>query len=112
MNTVFLHGFVSSNPSISIMESGRKIAFVFLTTEFKCHGGQGTPETILVQHQLVAYDHLAERLYEIASEGKELFVEGQLYSYQRYGNNGDDCPSANVVIEKLHLSGLKVYVQD
>ena len=106
-NHVQLIGNVGQEPTITNLESGRKVAnFSLATNEFyKNSKGEKVQET--QWHNIVAWGKTAEIIEKYAAKGKEIGVSGKLKSRSYEDNEGVTRYVTEVEANEILLLGVK-----
>ncbi|MDY7396814.1 single-stranded DNA-binding protein [Aureibaculum sp. 2210JD6-5] len=89
-NHVQLIGNVGQEPTITNLESGKKVARLSLATNEYYKNGKGEKQTDTNWHAVVAWGKTAEIIEKYAEKGKEIGVVGKLktrtYTEPKEGN--------------------------
>lgn len=105
-NQVQLIGNVGQEPTITNLESGKKVARLSLATnEYFRKDGKKVQQTNW--HTLVAWGKQAELIENYVSKGKEIAVQGKLTSRSYETEKGEKRYATEVVIGEILLMGSK-----
>lgn len=77
-NQVQLIGNVGQDPTVTALESGKKVARLSLATNEHFKNAKGEKQTETQWHQVVAWGKLAEIIESYVRKGQEVAVEGKL----------------------------------
>ncbi|UII80131.1 single-stranded DNA-binding protein [Flagellimonas sp. CMM7] len=106
-NKVQLIGNVGSEPKITNLESGNKVArFSMATNEFY-RNAQGEKVQSTQWHYVVAWDKKADIIEQYVHKGKELAIEGKLISRSYTNEMGVKCYVTEIVANEILLLGSK-----
>jgi single-strand DNA-binding protein len=100
MNHVNLIGRVSSDPKITRLADGRKVAHLTMSTKEMYLDAQGKTKTRSTWHKLTAWGRWVQVLEEMCKSGMNLAVEGKLIS-RFYQSNGERKIVSEVEINDL-----------
>ncbi|MDG1573292.1 single-stranded DNA-binding protein [Robiginitalea sp. M366] len=106
-NQVQLIGNVGQNPTVTTLDSGKKVARFSLATNEYYKNAQGAKETQTQWHQLVAWGKVAEIIESYVTQGKELAVSGKLIHRQYDTSEGERRYVTEVEVNELLLLGSK-----
>ncbi len=106
-NNVQLIGNVGQEPTITNLESGKKVARFSLATNEHYRDGKGEKKTQTNWHSLVAWGKTAEIIEKYASKGKEIAISGKLTSRSYETAEGDKRYITEVLVHELLLLGFK-----
>ena len=104
-NNVQLIGNVGQAPTITNLESGKKVARLSIATNEYYKNSQGEKQTDTNWHTLVAWGKTADIIEKYVTKGKEIAVRGKLTSRSYETNEGEKRTVAEVVINELLLLG-------
>jgi len=104
-NKVQLIGNVGQEPTITNLESGKKVARLSLATNENYKNSQGQKQTDTNWHMLVAWGKTAEIIEKYVTKGKEIAVEGKLTSRSYETSEGEKRTVTEVVVNELLLLG-------
>jgi len=104
-NKVQLIGNVGQEPTITNLESGKKVARLSLATNEHYKNAQGEKQTDTNWHTLVAWGKIAEIIEKYVSKGKEIAVEGKLIARSYETSEGEKRTVTEVVVNELLLLG-------
>ena len=85
MNKALLYGNVGSDPKITNLESGKKVARFSLATNRTYSNSTGEKITETQWHNIVLWGKLAETVEKYVKKGSSLIVEGEI-QYRTYEN--------------------------
>ncbi len=77
-NHVQLIGNVGQEPTITNLESGKKVARLSLATNENYKNGQGEKQTDTNWHTVVAWGKVADIIEKFVGKGKEIGIVGKL----------------------------------
>ncbi len=106
-NNVQLIGNVGQEPTITNLESGKKVVRFSLATNEHYRDGKGEKQTQTNWHSLVAWGKTAEIIEKYASKGKEIAISGKLTSRSYETAEGDKRYITEVLVHELLLLGFK-----
>jgi single-strand DNA-binding protein len=104
-NKVQLIGHVGQEPSITNLESGKKVARLSMATNENYKNGNGEKQTDTNWHNVVAWGKKAEIIEKYVAKGKELAIEGKLTSRSYEDNDGTKRYVTEVVVNEVLLLG-------
>ncbi len=104
-NNVQLIGNVGGEPTITNLESGKKVARLSIATNEYYKNTQGEKQTDTNWHTLVAWGKTAEIIEKYVTKGKEIAVRGKLTSRSYETNEGEKRNVTEVVVNELLLLG-------
>lgn len=106
-NKVQLIGNVGSEPEITNLESGKKVAkFSIATNEFY-KDSKGEKQQDTQWHNVVAWGKIAEIVEKYVGKGKEVALEGKLTSRSYETKEGEKRYVTEVVANEILLLGIK-----
>ncbi|MBD0833355.1 single-stranded DNA-binding protein [Aestuariibaculum sediminum] len=79
-NRVQLIGNVGQEPTMTILEDGKKLARISLATNEHYNNAKGEKQTNTSWHNLVAWGKKADIVEKYVTTGKEIAIEGKLTS--------------------------------
>ena len=106
-NHVQLIGNVGQEPTITNLESGKKVARFSLATNENYKNSKGEKQTDTNWHTVVAWGKTAEIIEKYAEKGKEIAVVGKLKTRTYTTNDGDQRYVTEVVADEILLLGSK-----
>ena len=106
-NHVQLIGNVGQEPTITNLESGKKVARFPLATNESYKDNKGEKQTDTNWHTVVAWGKTAEIIEKYADKGKEIGVVGKLKSRTFTSNDGNQRYVTEVVADEILLMGSK-----
>jgi single-strand DNA-binding protein len=104
-NRVQLIGNVGQEPTITNLESGKKVARLSLATNENYKNSNGEKQTDTNWHTIVAWGKTAEIIEKYASKGKEIAIEGKLTSRSYETKEGEKRYVTEVVANEIVLLG-------
>ncbi|PKQ44460.1 single-stranded DNA-binding protein [Confluentibacter flavum] len=104
-NNVQLVGNVGQEPTITILESGKKVARLSLATNESYKDSKGDKQTNTDWHNLVAWGKTADIIEKYVTKGKELAINGKLTSRSYEDKEGVKRYVTEVVVGELLLLG-------
>jgi single-strand DNA-binding protein len=104
-NKVQLIGHVGQEPSITNLESGKKVARLSMATNENYKNGNGEKQTDTNWHNIVAWGKKAEIIEKYVVKGKELAIEGKLTSRSYEDSEGTKRYVTEVVVNEILLLG-------
>ena len=106
-NHVQLIGNVGQDPTITTLESGRKVANFSLATNEYYKNSKGEKVQDTQWHNIVAWGRTAEIIEKYATKGKEIGVNGKLKSRSYEDNEGVTRYVTEVEASEILLLGVK-----
>ena len=79
-NKVQLIGNVGQEPTITTLDSGKKVARISLATNENYKNSKGEKQTDTNWHTVIAWGKTADIIEKYVSKGKEVAIEGKLTS--------------------------------
>lgn len=104
-NKVQLIGNVGQEPTITDLESGKKVAKISLATNESYKNNSGEKVTDTQWHNLVAWGKTAEIVEKYVSKGKEIAIDGKLTSRSYDDKEGNKRYVTEVVVSEILLLG-------
>jgi len=104
-NNVQLIGNVGGEPTITNLESGKKVARLSIATNEYYKNTQGEKQIDTNWHTLVAWGKTAEIIEKYVNKGKEIAVRGKLIARSYETNEGEKRNVTEVVVNELLLLG-------
>ncbi len=106
-NHVQLIGNVGQEPTITNLESGKKVARFSLATNENYKDNQGEKQTDTNWHTIVGWGKTAEIIEKYTEKGKEIAVVGKLKTRSYTTSEGDQRYVTEVVANEILLMGNK-----
>ncbi|MDY7397003.1 single-stranded DNA-binding protein [Aureibaculum sp. 2210JD6-5] len=106
-NHVQLIGNVGQEPTITNLESGKKVARLSLATNEYYKNGKGEKQTDTNWHTVVAWGKTAEIIEKYAEKGKEIGVVGKLKTRTYTTDENNKRSVTEVVADEILLMGNK-----
>lgn len=102
-NRVQLIGNLGSNPEVTTLGSGKKVAKVSIATNeiYRNHSGERVVET--QWHNLVAWNKKADILEKYLRKGSEVAIEGKLVTRTYNDKDGNKRYITEVVVNEVLL---------
>lgn len=104
-NKVQLIGNVGQEPTITNLESGKKVARLSLATNENYKNSNGEKQTDTQWHTVVAWGKTAEIIEKYVTKGKEIAIEGKLTSRSYEDKDNVKRYVTEVVISEILLLG-------
>ena len=104
-NKVQLIGNVGQEPTITNLESGKKVVRLSLATNENYNNSNGEKQTDTNWHNIVAWGKTAEIIEKYVTKGKEIAVEGKLMTRSYEDKDGVKRYVTEVVISEILLLG-------
>lgn len=104
-NKVQLIGNVGQEPTITTLESGKKVARISLATNENYKNGNGEKQTDTNWHNIVAWGKTADIIEKYVNKGKEIAIEGKLTSRSYEDKEGVKRYVTEVVVSEILLMG-------
>lgn len=104
-NKVQLIGNVGQGPTITNLESGKKVVRLSLATNENYKNSNGEKQTDTNWHNIVAWGKTAEIIEKYVTKGKEIAVEGKLKTRSYEDKDGVKRYVTEVVISEILLLG-------
>ena len=106
-NHVQLIGNVGQVPTITNLESGKKVARLSLATNENYKNAKGEKQTDTNWHTVVAWGKTAEIIEKYAEKGKEIGVVGKLKTRTYTTDDNNQRYVTEVVADEILLMGSK-----
>ncbi|WP_282055781.1 single-stranded DNA-binding protein [Maribacter luteus] len=106
-NHVQLIGNVGQEPTITNLESGKKVARLSLATNEHYKNAKGEKQTETNWHTVVAWGKTAEIIEKFVAKGKEIGIRGKLKTRSYETEDGNQRYVTEVVAEEILLIGTK-----
>lgn len=104
-NNVQLIGHVGQEPTITQLESGKKVARISLATNEKFKNANGEKQSNTEWHTLVAWGKAAEIVEKYVTKGKEIAITGKLTSRSYESKEGEKRFVTEVIVNEILLLG-------
>ncbi len=104
-NQVQLIGNVGQDPTITILESGKKVARLSLATNQNYKDAKGEKRTDTNWHTIVAWGKTAEIIEKFAEKGKEIGIVGKLKTRNYTTEDGNKRYVTEVEANEILLLG-------
>ncbi|MGJ5641520.1 single-stranded DNA-binding protein [Formosa sp. S-31] len=104
-NRVQLIGNVGQEPTMTILEDGKKLARISLATNEHYNNKKGEKQTNTSWHNLVAWGKKADIVEKYVTTGKEIAVEGKLTSRSYEDKEGIKRYVTEITINEILLLG-------
>jgi len=106
-NKVQLIGNLGSNPEITNLENGKKVAKFSIATNENYKNAKGEKITDTQWHNVVAWNKTAEIVEKYLEKGNEVAIEGKLTSRSYETKEGEKRYITEVVCNELLMLGKK-----
>lgn len=106
-NHVQLIGNVGQEPTITNLESGKKVARFSLATNENYKNNKGEKQTDTNWHTIVAWGKVAEIIEKYVTKGKEVGISGKLKTRTYETEDGNQRYVTEVEVSKILLLGSK-----
>ena len=106
-NHVQLIGNVGQEPTITNLETGKKVARFSLATNEYYKDSKGEKQTDTNWHTIVAWGKSAEIVEKYVEKGKEVGIKGKLKTRTYTANDGNQRYVTAVVADEILLMGSK-----
>ena len=106
-NHVQLIGNVGQEPTVTNLESGKKVARLSLATNENYKDGKGEKQTDTNWHTIVAWGKVADIVEKYVTKGKEIGVTGKLKTRTYTTDDGNQRYVTEVVANEILLFGDK-----
>ncbi len=104
-NKVQLIGNVGQEPTITNLESGKKVARLSLATNENYKNAKGEKQTDTNWHTVIAWGKTADIIEKYVTKGKEIAVEGKLSSRSYEDKDGNKRYVTEVIVSEILLLG-------
>lgn len=104
-NHVQLIGNVGQEPTVTNLESGKRVTRLSLATNENYKNAKGEKQTDTNWHTVVAWGKTAGIVEKYVSKGKEVAIEGKLTSRSYEDNEGVKRYVTEVVVNEILLLG-------
>ncbi|MAU14445.1 MAG: single-stranded DNA-binding protein [Allomuricauda sp.] len=106
-NHVQLIGNVGQEPTVTNLESGKKVARLSLATNENYKNSKGEKQTDTNWHTVVAWGRVADIIEKYAEKGKEIGIVGKLKTRTYTMDDGNQRYVTEVVADEILLMGNK-----
>jgi single-strand DNA-binding protein len=106
-NHVQLIGNVGQEPTVTNLESGKKVARLSLATNENYKNSKGEKQTDTNWHTVVAWGKVADIIEKYAEKGKEIGIVGKLKTRTYTMDDGNQRYVTEVVADEILLMGNK-----
>ncbi len=104
-NHVQLIGNVGQEPTITNLESGKKVARLSLATNENYKNAKGEKQTDTNWHTVIAWGKTADIIENFVSKGKEIGIVGKLKTRTYATDDGNERYVTEVVANEILLMG-------
>ncbi|MFK5894932.1 MAG: single-stranded DNA-binding protein [Pseudomonadota bacterium] len=104
-NKVQLIGNVGQEPTITNLESGKKVARFSIATNENYKNGKGEKQTDTNWHTVIAWGKTADIIEKYVTKGKEIALEGKLTTRSYDDKEGNKRYVTEVVANEILLMG-------
>ena len=104
-NHVQLIGNVGQEPTVTNLESGKKVARLSLATNENYKNSKGEKQTDTNWHTVVAWGRVADIIEKYAEKGKEIGIVGKLKTRTYTMDDGNQRYVTEVVADEILLMG-------
>ena len=104
-NHVQLIGNVGQEPTITQLESGKKVARISLATNENYKNANGEKQSNTEWHNLVAWGKTAGIVEKYVSKGKEIAISGKLTSRSYETKEGEKRFVTEIIVNEILLLG-------
>ena len=104
-NNVQLIGNVGQEPTISQLESGKKVARISLATNENYKNANGEKQSNTEWHNLVAWGKTAGIVEKYVTKGKEIAITGKLTSRSYETKEGEKRFVTEIIVNEILLLG-------
>ena len=104
-NKVQLIGNVGQEPTITTLDSGKKVARLSLATNENYKNGKGEKQTDTNWHTVIAWGKTADIIEKYVTKGKEIALEGKLTTRSYDDKEGNKRYVTEVVANEILLLG-------
>ncbi len=102
-NHVQLIGNLGDDPTVTNLESGKKVARLSLATNENYKDKDGEKQTETYWHTIVAWGKTAEIIEKYATKGKKIAIAGKLKTRSYTDNDGNQKYTTEVVASEILL---------
>ncbi|UNY98321.1 single-stranded DNA-binding protein [Zhouia spongiae] len=106
-NRVQLIGNVGQDPVITVLESGKKVAKLFLATNENYKNSKGEKQSQTHWHTIIAWGKTAEIIEKFVDKGKEIGILGKLKTRSYTTEDGQQRYVTEVETKEVLLMGGK-----
>ena len=104
-NNVQLIGNVGQEPTITQLESGKKVARISLATNENYKNANGEKQSNTEWHNLVAWGKTAEIVEKYVAKGKEIAITGKLTSRSYETKESEKRFVTEIIVNEILLLG-------
>ena len=104
-NNVQLIGHVGQEPTITELESGKKVARISLATNENYKNANGEKQSNTEWHTLVAWGKTASIVEKYVTKGKEIAISGKLTSRSYETKEGEKRFVTEIIVNEILLLG-------
>ncbi len=104
-NKVQLIGNVGQEPTITTLESGKKVARLSMATNENYKDSKGEKQTDTNWHTIIAWGKTADIIEKFVTQGKEIAVEGKLNTRNYQDKDGNKRYVTEVIVSEVLLLG-------
>ena len=104
-NKVQLIGNVGQEPTITTLESGKKVARLSLATNENYKNSKGEKQTDTNWHTIIAWGKTADIIEKYVTQGKEIAVAGKLNTRDYQDKDGNKRYVTEVIVSEVLLLG-------
>ncbi|MEZ4842336.1 MAG: single-stranded DNA-binding protein [Flavobacteriaceae bacterium] len=104
-NNVQLIGNVGQEPTITQLESGKKVARISLATNENYKNANGEKQSNTEWHNLVAWGKTAGIVEKYVTKGKEIAITGKLTSRSYETKEGEKRFVTEIIVNEILLLG-------
>ena len=104
-NHVQLIGNVGQEPTITQLESGKKVARISLATNENYKNANGEKQSNTEWHNLVAWGKTASIVEKYVTKGKEIAISGKLTSRSYETKEGEKRFVTEIIVNEILLLG-------
>jgi single-strand DNA-binding protein len=104
-NKVQLIGNVGGEPTITMLDSGKKVARLSIATNENYKKGNGEKQTDTNWHTVVAWGKTAEIIEKYVTKGKEIAIVGKLTSRSYDDKEGVKRYVTEILVNEILLMG-------
>ena len=102
-NHVQLIGNVGQEPTITTLESGKKVIRLSLATNENYKNGKGEKQTDTNWHTIVAWGKTADIIEKFVNKGKEIGIVGKLKTRSYENKDGDQRYITEIIANEILL---------
>ena len=102
-NNVQLIGNVGQQPTVTLLESGKKVARFSMATNETYKNNKGEKQTDTNWHTIVAWGNTASIIEKYVSKGNEIAISGKLTTRNYQNGQGEKRTVCEVVAREIYL---------